>query len=595
MNNWFRGLFGAFKPQLFTFYHDGYSWRRFLNDLIAGVIVGIVALPLAIAFGVASLGPGPDSVQRGLYTAIIAGFIISFFSGSRVQIGGPTGAFIVIVFGIVREQGIEGLLCATMIAGVMLVFMGIAGMGNLIKYIPYPVTLGFTSGIAVVIAVSQLQMFLGISLQGDKMPGETLGKLYVLLKHLSTVNWYALGIGALTVAIVLLTPMLTRRIPGSLIAVLFCTILVFVLKIPVDTIGMPLGGEPVSLQMSFPELSWPKFGSLDINAIFRAAFTIALLGAIESLLSAVVADGMLGTRHRSNTELIAQGIANIVTPLFGGIPATGAIARTATNIRNGGRTPVAGLVHAVVLLLIVLCFGSYAAMIPMPVLAGILLTVALNMSQYQVFLKMFRAPKSDIAVMLITFFLTVLLDLTIAIPVGLILASFLFMYRMEQIFVMGNISNRLHAVSDDDPSEDRSTLQLFDIPDGVQAYDISGPFFFGTASKFQGAIDNRNIRVIVLRMKSVPAMDVSGLHALEELLLRAEKGHTTILFSGLRPQPLRVIERFGLMDLIGEHNIHHTMVEAIHHAAEIVEEELTRGRTQRISTGMSSIFQLPTA
>ena len=596
VRNLLHKLATRFYPQTFSICKNGYSRRLFLNDLVAGIIVGIVALPLAIAFGIASLGPGTESVRAGLYTAIIAGFIISFLGGSKVQIGGPTGAFIVIVFGIVAEQGIEGLLCATILAGFLLVLMGVTGMGTLIKYIPYPVTLGFTSGIAVVIAVSQIQMYFGIDLEGEKLPGELVDKLFVLARHFDTINWYACGLATLTVVIVFATPLFTARIPGSLVAVLLGTLLVYVLKLPVDTIGQPVGGEPISLDLGLPTLALPHFNWGNINAITRAAVTIALLGAIESLLSAVVADSMIGSRHRSNTELIAQGIANIVTPFFGGIPSTGAIARTATNIRNGGRTPVAGMIHALVLLLIVLCFGSYAAVIPLPVLAGILISVAINMSHYAVFVKMFRAPKSDVAVMLITFFLTVLLDLTIAIPVGLILASFLFMHRMEQIFTMGNISHRLFNISDIDPGEDRAALQLFDVPEGVQAYDLSGPFFFGTIGKFQGAIDDSAVRVLVFRMRGVPAMDASGLNALEELLIRAQKGNTTILFSGIRSQPMSVIRKFGLLDRIGETNIHDTITEAIYHAAEIVENEIRSGELYFQSSGyQSSIFLPPEA
>ncbi|MDR3109107.1 MAG: STAS domain-containing protein [Planctomycetaceae bacterium] len=587
-------LSGVFRPQLFSIYHDGYSWRTFFNDLVAGIIVGIVALPLAIAFGVASLGSGTESVRAGLYTAIIAGFIISLLGGSNVQIGGPTGAFIVIVFGIVSEQGIEGLICATILAGIILVLMGLTGMGTLIKYIPYPVTLGFTSGIAVVIAVSQVQMFFGINLEGEKLPGEFVDKIIMLASHGGTINWYACGLSVLTVIIVFATPLFVTRIPGSLVAVVVGTLLVYVLHLPVDTIGQPYGGERISLDLGLPVFTMPVVNWSNANAIVRAAITIALLGAIESLLSAVVADSMTGTRHRSNTELIAQGIANIVTPFFGGIPSTGAIARTATNIRNGGRTPIAGMIHAVVLLLIVLLFGNYAAAIPMPVLAGILISVAINMSQYPVFIRMFRAPKSDIAVMMITFLLTVFLDLTIAIPVGLILACFMFMHRMEQMFTTGNISNRLFNISDADPDEDKTTLQLFDIPDGVRAYDLNGPFFFGTIGKFQGAIDDKAVRVLVLRMRGVPAMDISGLHAFEELLSRAQEGNTTILFSGIRPQPLSVIKRFGLWERIGDPNVHNTLTEAIYHAAEIVENEMQSGEFYFTADSYKSSVFLPT-
>ncbi len=589
----------VFRPELFTMFQREYSRQQFLNDVIAGIIVGIVALPLAIAFGIASLGPGPDSLQRGLFTAVIAGFIVSCLSGSRVQIGGPTGAFIVIVYGIVANPslGIDGLLCATLLAGIMLLLMGVSGLGDLIKYIPYPVTLGFTSGIAVVIATSQLQSFFGIDLGDDTMPGGFVSRILMLLKHSGATNLHALALSGASVAIIVVVGKFSKRIPGSLVAVLLGTLVVACFNLPVDTIGQPLGKEPISLAMGFPELKVPTFNLERLNSVFSAAVAIAMLGAIESLLSAVVADSMIGTRHRSNTELIAQGVANIVTPLFGGIPSTGAIARTATNIRNGGRTPVAGIVHAVTLLLIVLCCGPYAAMIPMPVLAGILIVVAFNMSHYQVFLRMFRAPKSDLCVMLITFLLTVLLDLTIAIPAGLILASFMFMRRMEQLFSMEEIEHQLFNVSDDGSeaavfgARGNSMIQLSDIPPGVRAYDISGPFFFGTTGKFQKAIDNRSIRVLVLRMKNVPSMDVSGLNVLEELIMRARKGKTTILFSGIRQQPLSVIRRFGMLEMIGLENIHASIVDAVIHAAEIVEQELHEERLMHEKTTSPDIAE----
>jgi SulP family sulfate permease len=382
-------------------------------------------------------------------------------------------------------------------------------------------------------------------------------------------------VAVLTFAIIIFTPRLTHRIPGTLIAVLLSTLLVALFGLPVDTIGQPVGQAPIPLEMGLPAFSLPQFTWHQMDDIVRAALVIAMLGAIESLLSAVVADGMVGTRHRSNTELVAQGIANVVTPFYGGIPATGAIARTATNVRNGGRTPVAGIIHALVLLLIVLCFGKYASMIPMAALAGILLSVAINMSEYRMFLRMlYRAPKSDTAVMLITFLLTVFLDLTVAIPVGLVLASFLFMHRMEKEFGTGRVEHNLQAFSDDDPHEDPFAIRLFDVPDGVLVYDIHGPFFFGAANKFQTAIEDKSARVAIFRMRNVPVMDATGINVLEEYMVRAQKTRTTILFSGIRPQPMSVMRKFGLLDRIGMENIHQTIVETLLHAADIVEKEL---------------------
>ncbi|MGL6195497.1 MAG: SulP family inorganic anion transporter, partial [Thermoguttaceae bacterium] len=467
--------------------------------------------------------------------------------------------------------------CATILAGVILAAMGLCGLGSLIRYVPYPVTLGFTSGIAVVIAASQLQMFFGIDLGEDKLPGQFIAKMQVLFTHADSINWYACALAISTVVIIFLTDKWTKnRIPGSLLAVVLGTILVSAFHIPVDTIGQPVGKEPISLALSFPGFSFPNFDLTKIKLILSAALTIAMLGAIESLLSAVVADEMINTKHNSNTELIAQGIANIVTPFFGGIPSTGAIARTATNIRSGGRTPIAGIVHAVTLFLIVLYLGNYAAMIPMPVLAGILMVVAIRMSQYSLLLKMFLAPKSDIAVLWITLLLTVFFDLTIAIPVGLILASFLFMRRMEMLFVTGNITNRFFRVEEGFDSNE-SIFGSFprnfgDIPEGMQAFDVRGPFFFGTVGKFQEAIDDQNVPVLILRMKHVPAMDVTGLNVLEDLLIRARLGNTVILFSSLQSQPLRVIRQFGLHKKIGEENIHKSVDDAVSHAIQIVKK-----------------------
>lgn len=576
----FRGIRENFRPQLFSVLHEGYTFKQFQGDLVAGIIVGIVALPLAMAFGIAS----GVSVEQGIYTAIIAGFITSVFGGSRMQIGGPTGAFIVIVYGIVQGQGLHVLMLATILAGILLLVMGICGLGTLIKYIPYPVTLGFTAGIAVVIATSQVPQLFGFQLGDEKVPAELVEKLIFFWDHFDKVNFAALVIALLSLAIIYATPRFTKRIPGSLLAVLVCTIIVQAFNIPVDTIGQTLGKDPTPLSLGFPKFTNPvgEWSSImpNLSNIFSAAIAIALLGSIESLLSAVVADGMTGTKHRPNTELIAQGLANIVTPFYGGIPATGAIARTATNIRNGGRTPVAGIIHAIVLFGIVLCFGKYAAMIPMAALAGILISVAVNMSDYRLFLKMIRrAPKSDTAVMLITFALTVFLDLTISIPTGLILASFLFMRRMETAFHAAAVNDRLAFLADDNRSDDVDSLNVFEVPEGAHVYDINGPFFFGAVGKFQEAIEGKASRVIILRMRNVPVMDVTGVQALEELLRRTKNDNTTVLFTGIHSQPHSVMRKYGLLEKIRAENIHETIVESLIHAAEIIEDELTIERT----------------
>ncbi|MDR0521943.1 MAG: STAS domain-containing protein [Planctomycetaceae bacterium] len=570
-----------FQPQLFTVLKEGYTLKQFSSDLIAGIIVGIVALPLAIAFGMAS----GVTAQQGLYTAIIAGFIISFFSGSRVQIGGPTGAFIVIVYGVVQSQGLQGLMLATIIAGVILIVMGLCGLGTLIKFIPYPVTLGFTSGIAVIIAASQIPQLCGFVLGNEKIPAEFIDKIVFFFNHWHSTNYWAVALSAAAVAVIFLTPRFTGRVPGSLIAVIVCTLAVYCFRIPVDTIGQTVGQQPVPLEFGLPRFAMPvsDWQSVmpNLSNIFSAAVAIAMLGAIESLLSAVVADGMTSMTHKSNTELVAQGIANVVTPFYGGIPATGAIARTATNVRNGGRTPIAGLIHAVTLLLIVLFFGKYAAMIPLAALAGILITVSINMSDYRMFWRQIcSAPKSDITVMLITFLLTVFLDLTIAIPVGLILASFLFMSRMEKLFGAGLADNRLH-IFDDDPHEDPMALRLFDVPEDVHVYEVNGPFFFGAAGKFQSAMSGSPCRVLILRMRNVPVMDATGVNAIEELLRRAEKAKTTVLISGIQPQPHAVMRRYGLFDKIPADNIHATIVEALPHAADIVEAQIREEKKNR--------------
>lgn len=531
------------EPKLIAVLREGYSRAQLSNDLIAGVIVGIVALPLGIAFAIAS-GVKPE---QGLYTAVIAGFIISALSGSRVQIGGPTGAFIVLVYEIVHQYGYDGLATATLMAGVLLVLMGLFRLGAVIKFIPYPLTVGFTGGIALIIAVTQIRDLLG--LQMASVPGDFLEKCAAYLEHLSSWNPDALGVGLFTVAIVWFWPRVTRRVPGSLIAILLTTAAVPLFHLPVETIGSRFGSVPNSLPTPhLPNLAWEH-----VTQLFSPALAIALLAGIESLLSAVVADGMTGRRHRSDMEIIAQGVANIASPIFGGIPATGAIARTATNVKNGGRTPIAGITHAVTLLLIMVFFGKWAGLIPMATLAGILLVVAYNMSEWHLFVKLLRSPRSDVAIMLNSFFLTVLVDLTIAIQVGVVLSAFLFMRRMADVTQTGYITSSLEE--EDDPA-DPSAVFRREIPEGVAVFEIYGPFFFGAADKFKSAINQieKQPRVLILRMRHVLAIDATGLRAIEDVFERTRRDGTTLVLSGVHAQPLIALERAGLFDFIGPDN-----------------------------------------
>ncbi len=494
------------EPQLFTVLREGYRRVDFTRDLVAGVIVGIVALPISLAFAIAS-GVRPE---QGLYTAVIAGFLISAFSGSRFQIGGPTGAFIVIVADIVAKHGIDGLATATLLAGLLLVVMGVAGLGRVIKFIPYPVTVGFTSGIALIIFVTQIRDYFGLHM--ESVPSEFLEKVVAYAEHAPTVNPHALGVAALATAIIILWPRVSHRIPGPLVAILGTTALAHFLGWPVETIGSRFGEVPDRLAMPH----FPNFDLAAIGPLLRPALVIAILAGIESLLSAVVADGMTGTQHRSNMELVGQGFANIASPIFGGIPATGAIARTATNIKNGGRTPVAGIVHAATLLLIMFCFGKWAALVPLASLAAILVIVAYNMSEWRLFAKLFRAPKSDVLVLLSTFALTVLFDLMIAIEVGVVLAALLFMNRMANVASAGFLKEGM--LDDDGPSGSRS-LSVEEIPAGVEIFQVSGPFFFGAADKFKSAIRRveKKPEVLILRMRQVGAIDSTGLRILEDL------------------------------------------------------------------------------
>jgi SulP family sulfate permease len=544
------------EPKLLTVLREGYAGGMFFKDLTAGIIVGIVALPLAIAFGIAS-GVTPE---QGLYTAIVAGFIISVLSGSRVQIGGPTGAFIVIIYSIVQKFGYDGLAIATVIAGILLVIMGLVKMGAVLKFIPYPVTVGFTSGIAVIIATGQMRDFLGLPM--EKVPAEFIEKIKAYGEHIGSITPAAAGIGLLTIVIVALWPRVTKRVPGSLVAIVVTTALV-----PLETIGSRFG----AVSSALPSLRIPTVAWSTIPELISPAITIALLAGIESLLSAVVADGMTGRRHRSNMELVAQGVANIASPFFGGIPATGAIARTATNIKNGALTPVAGIIHAIVLLLIMLFFGKWAALIPMATLAGILLVVAYNMSEWHLFVKMFKSPKSDIAVLLVTFFLTVLVDLTVAIQAGVVLAALLFMRRMADVTQVGYITTMMEDepdTSDTDPN----SIQRFTVPKGVEVFEVNGPFFFGAADRFKHVLSLivKKPRVLILRMRTVLSMDATSLRALEEVYEQTRHDNTILMLAGVHTQPLVAMDRADLLDKIGVDNVFENVNDALKAARDLV-------------------------
>ena len=535
----------------------GYDREQLTRDIIAGVIVGIVALPLAIAFAIAS-GLSPE---RGLYTAIVAGFLISLLGGSRVQIGGPTGAFVVIVSGIVQQHGVDGLVLATMLAGFILVAFGLLRLGAAIKFIPYPVTIGFTSGIALIIFSSQIRDLLGLEM--TSVPSEFLPKWDAYVHAFDTVNPWALLVAVATLAIIIVWPRISTRVPGPFVALIGTTVLAQLLHLPVETIGARFG----AIHAGLPQPHIPTVSLATVQALAGPAFTIAMLAGIESLLSAVVADGMIGGRHRSNIELVAQGVANIASPLFGGMPATGAIARTATNVKNGGRTPVAGIAHAFTLLLITLFFGRWAGLIPLATLAAILVVVAFHMSEWRTFVSEFRAPKSDVAVLLTTFLLTVLVDLTVAIEVGMVLAAFLFMRRMAEVT---NISVLTHELTDpvDDFERDPNAVRNRAIPAGVQVYEITGPFFFGAAEMFKDRVGRiaGKPTVLIIRMRHVPAVDSTGLHALRDLVHRSRGEGTLVILSDVHAQPVVALERSGLYDELGEQNIHGNIDDALNRA-----------------------------
>lgn len=546
----------VFVPKIVTVFHEGYTLTRFFNDLCAGLIVGIVALPLSIAFAIAS-GVKPE---QGIITAFIGGFLISLFSGSRVQIGGPTGAFIVIVYSIVGQYGYSGLAAATLLAGIFLVIMGFMRLGDVIKYIPYPVTVGFTSGIAVVIFTSQIPDFFGFHL--GKLPAHFLDKITVYAQNIRIIDINAVLLGLITILIIMFWPKVTKRVPGTVVAILVTTCFVQWLQIPVETIAGRFG----EVSHSFPP---PRFPYLDIGLVIKlvpVALTIAILAGIESLLSAVVADGMLGTRHRSNMELVGQGIANIFSPLFGGIPVTGAIARTATNIKNGGRTPVAGIIHALVILVIFIFCAKWAGLIPMATLAGILVTVAYNMSEIQHFRRLLSSRRGDVLVLLLTFTLTVFVDLTVAIEVGVVLASFLFMHRMAQITDIKLI--------DADANGDR-LHEYRGVPAGVEIFEINGPFFFGAVNKFRDAIASfeKIPQVIILRMSAVPAIDVTAVNALEIFIKEANASGTQVVFAGVNKRVYNTFNRLGIVERIGIENIRADVSLALAQAVVLIERD----------------------
>ena len=554
-----------FRPSLFDTLR-GYNGEKFAKDIMAGIIVGIVAIPLAIAFGIAS-GVGPT---EGLVTAIIAGFLISALGGSRVQIGGPTGAFIVIIYGIIQQFGVGGLAIATIMAGIMLVLMGVFKLGTIIKFMPYPIIVGFTAGIAVTIFSTQINDLFGLGLKD--VPADFIEKWGCYFENLDKVNWWSLGIGLASIAIIAGTPLISKKIPGSLLAIIVMTALCWALQNYTDieqiknikTIGeLPSGLPPFRI----PALEGTTFWAA-VQTLLPTAFTIAMLGAIESLLSAMVADGVISSRHNSNTELMAQGVANIVVPFFGGIPATGAIARTMANINNGGRTPIAGIVHTVILLLVLLFLGDLISIIPMPCLAGVLIMVSYNMSGWRTIRSMCRQSRSDIAILFTTMLLTIIFDLTIAIEVGLVLAVVLFVRRIMETSHISVLRNEMGMHHDGEDGE----VQL-EIPDKVEVYEIEGPFFFGVATKFEELASKRDAMPIrIVRMRKVSFIDSTGIHNLEIFVEAAIKNGQKIILSGVNKRVYQAIERAGIVDMLGKENVLDHIDKALERAKKLAEE-----------------------
>ena len=539
-----------FNPKLFSILKAGYTKQQFYKDSLSGIVVGIVALPLAIAFAVAS-GVSPE---KGLITAIVAGLIISTLGGSRVQIGGPTGAYIVIVYGIVEQYGINGLIISTIMAGIILIAFGLLRLGSLLKFFPHPLIVGFTSAIALVIFSTQIKDALGLTI--EKVPSDFLSKWGAYAYNLDSINLYALAITIITILIVTYSKTLTKKIPGSFIAIVFITITVQVLNIPVTTIETFFGDIPRTFSISMPTFS---FG--DLSIYIQPALTIALLGGIESLLSAVVADGMIAGNHRSNTELIAQGVANIITPFFGGIPATGAIARTATNVKNGGRTPIAGIVHSITLILIMIFIGQWAKLIPMSCLAGILIVVAYNMSEWRTFKSILKGSPFDIAILLTTFILTVLVDLTVAIEVGVVLSALLFMKRMA------DLGKKPMLEIESDSIEDYSSL-----PPEISIYEISGPLFFGSAKQYAEMLKATGFKykILILRMRHVPFIDSTGMHNLIDVLKGMADSHVQVFLSGINEEVNKDLEKNNISQIIGQGHIFSSFNMAVNQAKSII-------------------------
>ncbi len=550
-----------YKPKLISLLDDkesGFSKEQFLKDLIAGIIVAIIALPLSIALGISS-GVSPE---KGLITAIIAGFIISLLGGSRVQIGGPTGAFVVIVFGIIQNHGVDGLIIATFMAGIILVLFGLLRFGSLIKYIPYPITVGFTSGIAVTLFSTQVKDFLGLSM--TKTPSEFIPKWEAYISHMNTTNLYTLAIGLLALIILIFWPKINKKIPGSLIALIVTTLVVFIFNLPVATIGSQFG--KISSNIPIPHI--PNLNLNTLKALIGPAFTIALLGGIESLLSAVVSDGMIGDKHNSNAELIAQGIANMGSSLFGGIPATGAIARTAANVKNGGRTPISGIVHSITLLLIMLVFMPLAKFIPLTTLSAILIIVSYNMSEWRTFKAILKAPKSDIAILLTTFFLTVLFDLVIAIGIGMVVSMCLFMRRVATSIEV----NELNESDCSDKSNIDTDMENLKVGENVLVYDIRGHLFFGAVDTFMNTMKeiNDDAKVLVLRMRHTKTLDVTGYKQIKNIALSCKSRNMTLIISELQEQPKKVMRLMGFIDTLGEDHFATNFDEALEKANSLI-------------------------
>jgi SulP family sulfate permease len=546
------------RPKLFDTI-KGYTARQFGTDAMAGTIVAIVALPLAIAFAIAS-GVSPE---KGLFTAIVAGFIISALGGSRVQIGGPTGAFVVIIYGIVQQYGVDGLMAATLIAGVILIIMGLLKFGSVIKFIPHPVIVGFTTGIAVLIFSSQMNDLLGLGIAN--LPSDFIEKWIVILTHIGSAHAADLALGLGVILVIVFWPRITTVIPSPFVALIAASAAVPLLNLPIETIGARFGEIP----HSFPTPSLPEVNWSTIKNLIQPGITIAMLAGIEALLAAVVADGMISGKHRSNMELVAQGVANIASPIFGGIPATGAIARTATNVKNGGRTPVAGMVHAAVLLVIMLLFGKWAGMIPMAALAGIMIVVAYNMSEWRTFIAQIKGSKSDAAVLLSTFLLTVVLDLTIALQVGLVIASIAFLRSMAYT---SNVTAISENWDDANGLDDVSNFSLSPIPDGVRVFEINGPMFFGAAYKFKESLTvvGKPPKAVIVRMRQVPVIDATGLRTIEDVFNSFKKSGTAFLMSGAKPAVLRAMEESGLLEKIGQENVLPTYDDALLRSRELL-------------------------